>query len=117
MLPDDEAAARIFTDDEFAAQVNALYESLPDEERDFGLVNFGYEDLSDVPARIPEAVALEAKDLEHAQIEAARMWEATGSQEREGRVPHGKVYRPDGYQILDTWGFHACPGLIACPRA
>src|SRR5260221_4106350 len=61
MLPDEAAAARIFTDDEFAARVNALYQSLPDEERDFGLVNFGYEDLSDVPARIPEAVALEAK--------------------------------------------------------
>jgi hypothetical protein len=117
MMPDEAAAARIFTDDEFAARVNASYQSLPDEERDFGLVNFGYEDLSDVPARIPEAVALEAKDLEQARSEAARMWEATGSQEREGHLRDGKLYRPDGYQILDTWGFHACPGLIACPRA
>lgn len=69
-----------------------------DDDWDSGLVNFGLADISDIPARYPGAVALEAHDLDEARIEVARIWEAVGSQESAGRLP-------DGYWILDTEGF------------
>jgi hypothetical protein len=66
-----------------------------------------------VPARIPGAIALEATEIGQAQREAACLWEGTRFQEREGHRRDGKRYRPNGYDILDTWGFTPIP-LITC---
>ena len=107
-LPDyPEHAARVYTDDEFAAQVDAHFKSLSQEDlqNHYEGPDFGYPDISDVPARIPEAIALEATEIEQAQREAARLWEGTRFQERGGHRRDGTLYRPTRYEILDTWGF------------
>jgi hypothetical protein len=54
---------------------------------------------------MPEAVALEATELEQAKVEAARLWESMRLQEREGYRRNGKLYRPTDCEILDVWGF------------
>jgi hypothetical protein len=73
---------------------------LPDDDEDWddGLVNFGLDDITDVPGRFPDAVALHAIDKEQARIEAAQLWHAAEAQGGTGR-------RPDGYDILDAKGF------------
>lgn len=73
---------------------------LPDDDDwDFGLVNFGLDDITDIPGRFPEAVALRAIDVEQAKIEAAQLWYAA---EARGDSADRQL---DGYDILDANGF------------
>jgi hypothetical protein len=69
-----------------------------DDDWNSGLVNFGLDDITNIPGRFPDAIGLRAIDVEQARIEAAQLWHAAEARGDTGR-------RPDGYDVLDAKGF------------